>query len=241
MNRCCRHMPKLCRHFPVTDHRLLKKKLERSDGLQKERVNMDAMEAIFTRRSTRRMKPELPPKELIDKVIEAGRMAPSGSNSQTTHMIVITNKEVLSKLAAVVQDAFAAMEVGPDAYVSLRNSVSAAKKGNYVFHYGAPVLIVTANKKGYGNAIADSACALENMMIAANALDLGSCWINQLHWLDENENVRACMETLGLVQDETITGGLILGYGYDGRPVRSELKRTGNPVTYVDDNNSVQA
>ena len=122
-----------------------------------------------------------------------------------------------------------------DAYVSLKHSVSAAKKGGYVFHYGAPVLIVTANKKGCGNALADSACVLENMMIAANALDLGSCWINQLHWLDENESVRAYMEKLGLKEDETITGGLILGYGFDGQPVRSELKRTGNPVTYISD------
>ena len=95
---------------------------------------MDALEAIFTRRSTRRMKAELPPPELIQNIIEAGRAAPSGSNSQTTHLIVITKREVLSELAAIVQDAFAAMEVGPDAYVSLKHSVSAAKKGGYVFH-----------------------------------------------------------------------------------------------------------
>ena len=196
---------------------------------------MDAMEAIMTRRSTRRMKGELPPKEMIEQVIEAGRAAPSGSNSQTTHLIVITKKEVLAELAGIVQDAFAAMDIGPDAYVSLRHSVNAAKKGNYVFHYGAPVLIVTANKKGYGNAIADSACALENMMIAANALNLGACWINQLHGLDENESVRSYMEALGLEQDETITGGLILGYGYDGQPVRTEMIRTGNPVTWICD------
>lgn len=196
---------------------------------------MDAMEAIFTRRSTRRMKPELPPRELIEKVIEAGRTAPSGGNNQTTHLIVITKKSVLAELAAIVQSAFAAMEIGPDTYASLRNSVNASKKGGYVFHYGAPVLIVTANKKGYGNAMADSACALENMMIAANACDLGSCWINQLHWLDEDESVRTYMENLGLKSDETITGGLILGYGYDGQPVRSELKRTGNPVTWISD------
>lgn len=100
---------------------------------------MDAMEAIFTRRSTRRMKPDLPRRELIERVIEAGRAAPSGSNSQTTHMIVITDRKVLDELAALVQEAFAAMEVGPEAYVSLRNSVSAAKKGGYVFHYGAPM------------------------------------------------------------------------------------------------------
>ncbi len=195
---------------------------------------MDAMEAIFTRRSTRRMKPELPPREMIEQVIEAGRAAPSGSNSQTTHMIVITDRRALDELAAIVQEAFAAMEVGPDAYVSLRNSVSASKKGGYVFHYGAPVLIVTANRKGYGNAMADSACALENMMIAANALDLGSCWINQLHWLDEDASVRGYLEKLGLKVDETVTGGLILGYGYDRQPVRSELKCTGNPVTWIE-------
>ena len=196
---------------------------------------METMEAIFSRRSTRRMKSDLPPKELIEKIIEAGRAAPSGSNSQTTHLIVITKMEILSELVAIVRNAFAVMDVSPDAYVSLRHSVSAAKKGDYVFHYGAPVLIVTANKKGYGNAIADSACVLENMMIAANALDLGACWINQLHWLDEDKSVRVYMENLGLGQDETITGGLILGYGYDGLPVRGELKRTGNPVTWICD------
>lgn len=194
---------------------------------------MDAMEAILTRRSTRRLKPDLPPRELIQQVIEAGRAAPSGSNSQSTHMLVITRPNVLSELAALVQRAFAAMEVEPDAYVSLRHSVSAAKKGGYVFHYNAPVLIVTANKKGYGNAIADSACTLENMMIAANALDLGACWINQLHWLDENADVRAYMEALGLGKDETITGGLILGYGTDGQPIRDVLPCTGNPVTWI--------
>ena len=195
---------------------------------------MDTMEAIFTRRSTRKMKAEMPPRELIEKIIEAGRAAPSGANSQTTHLIVITKKKVLDDLAAIVQEAFAAMEIEDDAYVSLKNSVRASKKGGYVFHYGAPVLVVTANKKGYGNAMADSACALENMMIAANALNLGSCWINQLHWLDENDRIRSFLENLGLEEDETITGGLILGYGYDGKPVRSQLRRTGNPVTWVD-------
>ena len=194
---------------------------------------MDAFEAILTRRSTRKFKPELPPKEIIDKIIEAGRSAPSGSNSQTTHLIVITNREILEELAQIVQDAFAGMEVGPDTYISLRNSINASKKGNYIFHYNAPALIVTANRKGYGNAVADSACVLENMMIAANALDLGSCWINQLHWLDEHTKIRSYLEGLGLGKDETITGGLILGYGYNGLPLRSELPRTGNPVTWI--------
>ena len=93
---------------------------------------------------------------------------------------------------------------------------------------------MVANKKGYGNAMADSACALENMMIAANALDLGSCWINQLHWLDDNEAIRSFMRLYGLGDSETITGGLILGYADTGLPNRAPLDRTGNPVTWVE-------
>ena len=197
---------------------------------------MDAMNAILTRRSTRKMKPDPLPRALVEQVIEAGRAAPSGGNSQTTRFIVIRRRETLAQLAALVEKAFAAMELKPDLYRSLRHSIEASKKGGYVFHYGAPLLIVTANKAGYGNAMADSACALENMMIAANALDLGSCWINQLHWLTDDQGVRACLEGLGLEKDETVTGGLILGWPdtADGLPVRAPLPRAGNPVIWVE-------
>ena len=196
---------------------------------------MDALETIMTRRSTRRYKSELPPRELIGKVIEAGRMAPSGGNSQSTHFIVITDREILQKLAQLVQEAFAGMETEPGMYRSLAHSINAAKKGGYVFHYSAPVLIVTANRKDYGNNMADCSCALENMMIAANALDLGSCWINQLHWLDEHPAVSSFMRGLGLGEEETICGALALGCPdtEDGKPVRTPLVRTGNTVSWV--------
>ena len=194
---------------------------------------MEALEAILTRRSTRKMRPDMPARELIEQVVEAGRHAPSGGNNQTTHFMVITDRAVLDELAAIAQEEFAKMETTPDMYKSLRNSINLSKKGGYVFHRGAPVLIVTANKKGYGNAMADSACAIENMMIAANAMDLGTCYINQLHWLDENPALRAKMEALGLQEDETITCSMTLGYGEDGMPVRTPLTRTGNPVTWI--------
>ncbi len=194
---------------------------------------MEALEAIRTRRSTRAYKDKMPDRDLIREVIEAGRTAPSGSNSQATHLLVITDGKVLEDLAGLVQREFAKMEITEDTYVSLKHSIQASKAGTYVFYYNAPVLIVTANRKGYGNAMADSACVLENMMIAANALNLGSCWINQLHWLDENEAVRSFMEKLGLKEEETITGGLILGYPEGGLPNREPLERKGNPVTWI--------
>ena len=196
-------------------------------------AGMDALTAVMTRRSTRRMAPDMPERALIEQVIAAGRRAPSGSDSQGTHFIVITDPKVLRELADLARERFALMEAGPDTYVSLRHAIERSKRGDFVFHYGAPVLIVTANRAGYGNALADSACALENMMIAANALDLGACWINQLHWLTDDPKVRAYLTDLGLGDNETVTGGLILGYGADGQPRRGDREMTGNPVTWV--------
>ena len=121
---------------------------------------MEAMQALLTRRSTRRYKQEMPERELIEKVVNAGRHAPSGSNSQTKHFFVISDSKIMKDLADLVQKAFSHMEISDDTYISIRNAVNASKKGGYVFHYNAPVLIVTANRKGYGNAMADSACAL---------------------------------------------------------------------------------
>ena len=71
------------------------------------------------------------------------------------------------------------------------------------------------------------------MMIAANALDLGSCWINQLHWLDDNAAIRSFLEDKGLKEEETITGGLVIGYAEKGMPERTPLERKGNPVTWI--------
>lgn len=194
------------------------------------------LEFIKSRRSTRRFKSDMPKREEIEQVIEAGRFAPSGGNSQTTHFIVVTDKVVLDKLAELAQQEFAKMEVDENTYPSIVNSVNASKRGGYVFHYQTPVLIITANKKTYGNNIADCSCALENMMLMANALDLGSCWINQLKWLNENPILLDYLQTIGLKEDERVYGALAVGYPEtkDGLPVRTPLIRTGNPVTWVE-------
>ena len=196
---------------------------------------MNTFEAIKTRRSTRKFKSVAVPDEILEKIIEAGRVAPCGGNSQTTHFIVITDKKILNELAELVCTTFSKMEIKPDTYKSLAAAINASKKGNFVFHYNAPVLIITTNKIGYGNNMADCVCAIENMMIEANELNLGSCYINQLHWLDENPDVREYLLKLGLKEDETICASMAIGFPdtKDGLPIRSERNITGNIVTYI--------
>lgn len=198
---------------------------------------METYEAIVTRRSTRKFKDDPIPEETLQRILEAGRHAPSGGNSQTTRFIVIRNRGVLDGLADLAREEFAKMEAGPDTYRSLAASINASKRGTgYVFHYHAPVLVVTANKVGYGNALADCSCAIENMMLEANELGLGSCWINQLHWLADNPRVRARMLELGMADDETVCASVALGYAdtADGAPNREPQNITGNPVAFVD-------
>ena len=193
-------------------------------------------EAIITRRSTRAYAQKAVERDVLLKVLEAGRYAPSGGNNQSCRFTVITSKEVLEHLVELVESAFAKMEYDETTYASLRSSIIRSREGGYRFHYDAPVLIVISNKKGYGNAMADSACALENMAIMANALDLGTCYINQLHWLDEDEAIRNYLGGFGLPVEETITCALAVGYAgsVDRMPPRKPLERKGNAVNWVE-------
>ena len=196
---------------------------------------MDVFSCIATRHSTRKFKEEPVPQEVLDKVIEAGRQAPSGKHKNQSRFIVIRKKEVLQEIIALVQQEFAKMEVTPENDDNFGGAIRAAKKGRYVFMYNAPVLIVVANKRDYGNKYADVSCAMQNMMLAANALDLGSCWINQLRWLQDNPVLRAYLQKLGMAEDEEVCASLSIGYPDtpDGLPGRRVMPVTGNPVVYI--------
>ncbi len=194
---------------------------------------MEALEAIMTRRSTRNFSPAPVEQEKLDTILAAGRQAPSGGNNQTSHFLVIRNRQVLDTLITMVEKAFAEMEATENTYISLKRSIAAARKGGYIFCYNAPVLIVVANQKDYGNNMADVACTLENMMVAANALDLGTCWINQLKWLNEDLDLLAYLGTLGLKPEERVYGAVSIGYPA-GELNRSLMKLKGNEVTWID-------
>ena len=173
---------------------------------------MDAFELITTRRSTRRFSDKPLEREKLEKIIEAGRHAPSGGNNQNTHFIVITNRGILDRLAVMVSEEFATWEITPGMYPSMEKTIRNARDNKLIFHYNAPALIITANKKDYTNNMADCACALENMMLMANALDLGSCWINQLNRLCGDKRVRRVLTMAGVNPDHDVFGCCALGY-----------------------------
>ena len=68
---------------------------------------MNTLEAILTRRSTRKFKAKAVEREKLEKIVEAGCFAPTGGNCQSNHFFVISNPDVLKKLVELVQSAFA--------------------------------------------------------------------------------------------------------------------------------------
>ena len=171
------------------------------------------MKVIKSRRSTRAFKSELPPKDQIMQIVEAAEWAPSGMGKYLWHFTVVYSAEKSLKLARAVAEA--------------------DNRGPQYNFYGAPVNIIISYKRDEHHALVDGAAAMENLLLMATELGLGSCWINQLHWLDDNPAVRAALESWGLGADETVCGALALGYPAEGAVPKAEGDRGGNPVTYV--------
>ena len=192
----------------------------------------ETLQTIKSRRSVRKYKEEQLSREHLMTIIEAGRYAPSGSNSQSCTILAIQNAKILADLIELAQQEFAKMDIMPDTYKSLATSINLSKKGSYNFSYNAPTLIIVTNITEYGNAMADSACILENMMLAAHSIGVGSCWLNQLRWLTENNVVRKYLYGLGMEENHSVFGSL--GLGYPNAPILPQLERKGNKFKIID-------
>ena len=185
---------------------------------------MDVFSCIATRHSTRKFKEEPVPQELLDKVIEAGRQAPSGKHKNQDHFLVIRKQETMQELAALVRQEFAKMEVTPENDDNFGGAIRASKKGSYTFLYNPAAFIIVANKKDYGNNFADASCAMQNMMLAANALGLGSCWINRAKEEFETPEGKALLKEWGLPEHLVGVGHCIVGYGDGPEPAAAPRK-----------------
>ena len=173
----------------------------------------EVLKAIKERRSIRKFKSEMPSKEEIEKVVEAGLYAPSGSNKQGVISLVITNKELREKFVV------ANREIG--GYSSDKDPF-----------YGAPVIIVVLAKKESNNRQYDGALVMGNMMLAAHSLGLGSICINRAREEFEREDFKQILKDLQIEGEWEGVGHCAIGYmdcELPGIPPRKE-----NRVYYID-------
>ncbi|MBQ3089893.1 MAG: nitroreductase [Oscillospiraceae bacterium] len=173
---------------------------------------MNAMEAMLSRRSIRKYKDIMVPRELLDRILEAGTYAATGRGAQSPIMIAVTNRQMRDKLSRMNA---AIMGTDSDPF------------------YGAPVVIVVlADKSKPTVNIHDGSLVMGNLMLAAHELGLGSCWIHRAKEEFESEEGKEILRSLGIEGEYVGVGHCVLGYPDCELPKAAPRKE--NYIYYID-------
>ena len=148
--------------------------------------------AMEERRSIRAYTDEMPSREQIDQVIEAGLWAASGMNTQGPIIVAVTNRELRDRLSRMNAEVMGATDRDP--------------------FYGAPVVLVVLAPRDARNRVYDGSLVMGNLMLAAHALGLGSCWIHRAREEFDTPEGKAILSDLGIEGDYEGIGHCILGY-----------------------------
>lgn len=172
----------------------------------------ELMDIIKSRRSTRAFEPgKLPPRDQIEYLLEAAQWAPSGMGKQAWHFTVLYNAEKTMELARAVAEADGR---GPE----------------YNF-YQAPVHIIVSYDRNERNAFLDGSAAMQNILLAAEDLGLGSCWINQVRDVCDKPAVRALLDSYGVPDDHIVIACAAIGYIAQETPAKPRKEGT---ITFVE-------
>lgn len=166
----------------------------------------DVLETIKTRRSIRKFKPDMVPQEILDRIIEAGTYAATGKNRQSPIILQVTNREVRDRISRL-NCAIGGWEAGFDPF------------------YGAPAILIVLARKDSPHRVYDGSLVMGNLMLAAHALGVGSCWIHRAREEFETEEGAALLRSLGITEEYEGIGHCALGYAdgdYPAAPPRKE-------------------
>lgn len=161
---------------------------------------MDVFNAIISRRSVRVWSDQPVPDELINKILEAGRFAPSPINSQPWKLILIKNKDTLATCA------------------------TKARHGAFIAHAQFVIVVVIDRTiptdewlSEHKQQLYSGACAIQNMWLAAWELGLGACWVT----LDENSS----RYLFGISDNYELIGSLAVGFPKVAPRIHTEMDR----------------
>ena len=156
---------------------------------------MSLVDVISSRRSIRKYADKDIPRDVLDKILEAGRQSPSAANRQPYRLVVVTNSEIKKELPGLVSR----------------------------FLKNAPVVIIgCANTKALLTgkwAVIDTTIALENMVLAAWSLGVGSCWIGAF-------NEQKVKDTLQIPESWKVVALISIGYPAESPKSRKKKEKS---------------
>ena len=172
----------------------------------------EVIRAMLERRSIRKFKKEVPKKEDLEQIIEAGLYAANGMGRQAAIVVAVTNREIIEKLSKV-------------------NAEIWGKEGIDPF-YGAPAILIVLAEKDWRNAAYDGSLVMGNLMLAAHSLGLGSIWINRAKQEFEMEEWKAWLKSIGVEAEWEGIGHCAVGF-IDGDAPKAAPRKT-NRVFWVE-------
>ena len=163
----------------------------------------ETIKNLLERRSVRGYKEDLVPEEVLNEILEAGEYAPSGMGQQGTLMVVTQNPELVAKLSKMNA---AVMSSTSDPF------------------YGAPTVIIVFSDSKMGTCVENGSLVMGNLMNAAHALDVDSCWIHRAKEEFESPEGKQILKDLGITGDYEGIGHCILGYADCEEPTAAPRK-----------------
>ena len=153
----------------------------------------EIIRAMEERRSIRSFKPEMPPKEVLQQIVEAGLYAASGKGQQAAIVVAVTNKVLRDKLAEE------------------NRRIAGVPEGSDPF-YGAPAVLVVLGRKDWPTHVYDGSLVMGNLLLAAHALGLGSIWIHRAKEEFEEPEYQQLLKDLGVEGEWEGIGHCAVGY-----------------------------
>ncbi len=151
----------------------------------------EVLNNIKTRRSIKKYKPEQIKEADLDMILEAGTYAPTGRNLQSPVIVAVQDKETVERLS------------------KLNAKILGSDSDPF---YGAPTVLIVLADKNINTYKEDGSLVMQNLMLAAHSLGLGSCWIHRAKEMFETEEGRELLTKWGIPENYEGIGNCILGY-----------------------------
>lgn len=171
----------------------------------------ETIQDLTTRRSVKRYQPTQINRADLEKILKAGMNAPSGMGRQSAVMVVVQEPETVKQLSRMNAEVMG---------------------GHADPFYGAPTVIIVFADKEVPTYKEDGSLVMGNLLNAAHALGLGSCWIHRAKEVFNSAEGKALMKKWGLKDSLEGIGHCILGYGEGPEP--AEKPRKDDYIVWAD-------
>lgn len=165
----------------------------------------DIIKAMEERRSIRKFKSDMPSKDDINQIIEAGLYAANGKGKQAAIVVAVTNKELRGQISESNRE-IGGWDEGFDPF------------------YGAPVILIVLADKNWPTHVYDGSLVMGNMMLAAHSLGLGSIWIHRAKEEFEMPEYQQLLDKLGIEGEWEGIGHCAIGYPDGDAPAAAPRK-----------------